>query len=215
MKSFFHHDLFRWNLQYAYFRGKDHVAVTGDIITGWTQTVAIQNSAYQITITEHDRCRAIPWLHHGCVVLIEISLVLGHGHVVSPWFRNQDHHSQCHIHTAHDQEFQCIIQHGRVRTGCIDHRKDLVEVFFQIWGSHGLFSGQHLICISTDSVDLTIVHNKAVWMCTFPAWIRIGTESGMYRCNGRFIVRALQIFEKGAQLPYQKHTFVYNGTAGT
>src|SRR5699024_8820481 len=49
---------------------------------------------------------------------------------------------------------------------------------------------------------------------SLPAWLRIGTESGMHHGNRRAIVLILQVCKKGTQLPHQKHSLVDNGTAG-
>ena len=35
----------------------------------------------------------------------------------------------------------------------------------------------------------------------------------MHHGNGRFVIRTLQIFKERPQLSYQKHTFIYDGTA--
>ena len=103
----------------------------------------------------------------------------------SPWLRNQNHHCQRQIHTAHHQELQRIIQHGRVRTRCIDDRKDLVAYLTSIYSdSMRLFPGQHLVRIASDGIDFTVVHDEAVRMCTLPARVRVGAETGVYDCDG-------------------------------
>ena len=79
---------------------------------------------------------------------------------------------------------------------------------------HGLLTGQHLIGITFDCVDLTVMYHKAVRMCSLPTRICVCGESGMNHCDGRFIIRILQVFEKQAQLVYQEHSFVYDGSAG-
>ena len=79
---------------------------------------------------------------------------------------------------------------------------------------HGLLAGQHLIGVTLDRIDLTIMYHKTVRMCTLPARICVCGESGMNHCDGRFIIRILQILEKQAQLVYKKHTFINDGSAG-
>ena len=88
-----------------------------------------------------------------------------------------------------------------------------MKLILKIRRIHIFLTCKHLICISADGVDLTIVHDKTVRMCSLPARICVGTETGMYHCNGRFIIRALQISEESTKLSYQEHTFVYNSTA--
>ena len=57
------------------------------------------------------------------------------------------------------------------------------------------------------------MYDETVRMCSLPAWIRVGTETGMYHCNGRLVILALKIAKEGTELSYQEHTFVYDGTA--
>ena len=89
-----------------------------------------------------------------------------------------------------------------------------MQLIFQMGGFHGFLTRQHLIGITADGVDLTVVYDKAVRMCSLPARVRVGTETGVYHGDGRFIVFVLQIAKEGTQLSYQEHTFVYDGTAG-
>ena len=70
-----------------------------------------------------------------------------------------------------------------------------------------------LSAFPADGVDLTVVHDQSVRMCSLPAWVCVGTETGMYQRNGGLIVRALKIREKCTKLSNQEHTFVDDGTA--
>ena len=78
---------------------------------------------------------------------------------------------------------------------------------------HVFLTGQHLICVALNGVDLAIVHNKAVGVGSLPAGICVGRETGMHDGNGRLIILILQIRKKGAKLPYQKHSFIYDRPA--
>ena len=88
-----------------------------------------------------------------------------------------------------------------------------MELVFQIWRLHIFLTGKHLICVAADGVDLTVMYDETVRMCSLPARVCVGTETGMYHCNGRFVILALKISEESTELSYQEHTFVYNGTA--
>ena len=79
---------------------------------------------------------------------------------------------------------------------------------------HILFSGTHLVRVATDGIDLTVMYDETVRMCSLPAWIRVGTESGMNQCDRRVIIRILQIREKQTKLIYQEHSFISDSTAG-
>ena len=88
-----------------------------------------------------------------------------------------------------------------------------MKLTLQIRRFHIFLSCKHLISISTDGIDLTIVYHKAVRMCSLPARIGVCTESGMHHGDRRFIIRALQICKECAELSYKKHTFIYDRTA--
>ena len=51
-------------------------------------------------------------------------------------------------------------------------------------------------------------------MGSLPTWVRVRAEPGMHHGDCRFIIDILQIAEEGAELSYEEHTFVYDGTAG-
>ena len=78
---------------------------------------------------------------------------------------------------------------------------------------HGLLTGQHFIGVTFNRIDLTVMYHKTVRMSSLPARICVCGESGMNHCNGRFIIRILQVFEEQTQLVYQEHSFVYDGSA--
>ena len=124
-QTIFCHNFSRVYIQYANLRCKDQIIVICDVITGWTQTVTVKNGSHDITIAEHDRCRAIPRFHHSCIILIEVFFLLTHQVVVCPRLRNSDHNCQWKLHTTHNKELQCIIQHCGIGTGFIDYRKHL------------------------------------------------------------------------------------------
>ena len=81
-------------------------------------------------------------------------------------------------------------------------------------GYHCLFSCQHLIRITSDRINFTIMHNETVRMRSLPAGIGVRTESGVYGSNRRFIVRGLKICKESTKLANQKHPFIHDGPAG-
>ena len=88
-----------------------------------------------------------------------------------------------------------------------------MKLILQIRRLHVFLTCKHLIGVSADRVDLTVMYDETVRMCSLPAWIRVRTETGMYHCNGRLVILALKIAKEGTELSYQEHTFVYDGTA--
>ena len=87
-----------------------------------------------------------------------------------------------------------------------------MKLSLQVWRFHVLFSCKHLICVAADGVDLTVMYHETVRMCSLPAWVCVGTETGVYHSDSRFIIRALEVFEESTKLSNQEHTFVNDGT---
>ena len=181
MQSLLLYDVCHINIHHANLRRKNQLVIIGDIVPGRAQTVSVQHRPHDISVGEQDGCRAIPWLHHGRIVLIEISLLPAHALVILPWLRDKDHHCQRQRHSAHHQEFQCIVQTCGVRTVRVHDRRQLDHLILEILGFHLLFPGQHLIRITPDRVDLSVMHNIAVWMRFLPAWHCVGGEPGVYQ----------------------------------
>ena len=66
-----------------------------------------------------------------------------------------------------------------------------MQLSFQMLGFHVLLTGQHLICVAADGVDLAVVYHQTVRMRTLPAGVGVRGETGMYHGNGRFVIRTL------------------------
>ncbi len=208
------HNMLCRNIQNTYLRGENQPLIIGDVVAGRTQSVSIQGCTHQLAVTEENGSRAVPGLHHGSIIMIEILPALLHEAVVLPGLGNDGHHGERQIHAVHVQELQGIVQHGRIGGRLRNHREDLVDVLLQQRAGHGFLTGQHSIDVSADGVDLTVVGDHAVRMGPLPARCGIGGETGMHDGNGRLIERASEIIEELPQLLYQEHALVDNGSGG-
>ena len=50
METFLQYDIFFRNLQHADFGSQNHISVFHHIVSGWPQTVPVQNGAHQLTV---------------------------------------------------------------------------------------------------------------------------------------------------------------------
>ena len=50
-------------------------------------------------------------------------------------------------------------------------------------GLHIFLTGQHLVIVAPDRVDLSVMDDKTVGMSPFPAGIGVGGKTGMHDCN--------------------------------
>ena len=89
-----------------------------------------------------------------------------------------------------------------------------MEIILQIRGRHRFLARQHLVGVAADGIDLTVMYDETVRMRPLPARISIRAETGVHGRDRRFVVRALQVSEELAELPYQEHTLVDDRSAG-
>ena len=201
--------------EHSHLRGENEPPVTGDIVAGGAQAVAVQHRPHHITVGEENGGGAVPGLHHGGVVLVEVPEGLGDGVVVAPGLGDGHHHRQRQLHAAHDQKLQGVVQHGRVGAVGVDHRQHLGQVVLREGGGgHGLLPGLHLVGVAPDGVDLPVVDDEAVGVGPLPAGVGVGGEAGVHQGNSRVEVLILQIHKEGAQLPHQEHPLIDHGAAG-
>ena len=66
-----------------------------------------------------------------------------------------------------------------------------MQLSLQMLGFHVLFTGQHLIGIAADGIDLAVVYHQTIRMSTLPAGVGVGGETGMYHSNGGFVILTL------------------------
>ena len=215
LQTGFFHDHRRIQVQNSHLRGEDQIVICRLVPAARPQAVAVQHRADTVTVGKDNSCRSVPSLHHGRVILIEVFFLLAHFLVVGPGFRNGHHHRLRQFDSVHHEKFQGVIQHGGVRASLIHHRKDAVHVFIaDERRAHGLLSGQHPVHISTDGVNLPVMHDIPVRMSTLPTGIGIGGETGMDHRHGALTVRILQIRIEGSQLVYQEHALIDDRSAG-
>ena len=208
------HNPGRVNVQHAHLGGENQIAVVRNVPPAGPQAVAVQHRAHGVAVGEDDGGGAVPGLHHGGVVVVEVPLLPVDLLVVGPGLRNAHHHRLGQGDAVHHQEFQGVVQHGGVGAALIHHRENFVHVVLQNGRGHGLLPGQHPVHVAPDGVDLTVVENVAVGMGPLPAGGGVGGEAGVDQRDGALAVRVRQVGVELPQLPYQEHTLVDNGAAG-
>ena len=207
-------DLLRRDVQHTHLGGQDQIIVVGDIVAGRAQAVAVERGAHHIAVGEQDGRRAVPRLHHGGVIVVEVALFAGDVALMLPRLGNGDHHGLGQIHAVHHQEFQRVVQHGGVGALGADGGQDLVDLVAQQLGGHTLVAAVHAVDVAADGVDLTVVQDQAVRMGALPAGGGVGGEAGVNHGDGRGIALVLQVRIEFAKLIHQEHALVDDGAAG-
>jgi hypothetical protein len=95
-------------------RGHDHEVVVGHPVAARAQAVAVEDSADHLTIGERHAGGAVPRLHHRCVELVEVALLLRHRLVVLPGFRDHHQHRMVDRVSAEVQQFEHLVEPGGV-----------------------------------------------------------------------------------------------------
>ena len=169
------HNVCGIDVQNTNFGREDHVVVFRLIPAAGAQSVAVQHCADAVAVAEDNCRRTIPGLHHGGIVEIKVLLLLTHLAVVGPGLRDGHHYGLRKLYSVHHQEFQGVVQHGGVGALLIHHRENAVHVLIaDDPGMHGLLAGEHPVNVAADRVDLAVVHDVAVRVGPFPAWICVG-----------------------------------------
>ena len=210
LQTGFFHNAGGRNVQDTYLGCQDEPLVIRDVIAGGPQSVPVQGRSQDLAVCKKNGRRAVPWLHHGGIVVVKIALVLAHESVVFPGFGDDDHHGQGQRHAVHVEEFQGVVQHGGVRAAPVYDREDLVDVLLHDGTGHGLLAGQHPVDIAADGVDLAVVGDHAVGMGPVPGRSCVCGKTRVHNGNCGDIVRGLQVIIETPQLSYQEHSLVDN-----
>ena len=205
------HDMLRVDVEDADLGGQDQSVVVGDVVSGRTEAVTVEGRADHITIGEENRRRSIPRFHHGCVIVIEILLVLVHEAVVLPRLRDGHHHRERQIDAVHVEELEGVVEHRGIRSTALHDREDLLHVLLEQRARHGLLTGEHSVNVSTDGIDLTVMGDHAVRMRTIPARRGIRRETGVDDGDGGPVIRITQVIIESTELLYQEHALIYDG----
>ena len=132
LQAGFLHNFFRRDIQHPHLGGEDHGVVLQYIVTGGTQAVAVQRCTHKVAVGEQNRSRAVPGLHHGGVIAVEVFLFPADVVIALPRFWDRNHHRLWQFHPAHHEEFDGVVQDCRVGTIVVHHREDLIHIRLKI-----------------------------------------------------------------------------------
>jgi hypothetical protein len=202
--------LFRYR-QHAGFRRHDDEIIVGDDIAGRTQTVAVERRADLAAIGEGNRCRAIPWFHQGSMIFVERLAVVRHQLVARPCLGNEHHHRMGERVAALEQEFQRVVETGRIGLAFIGNRPELRDVIAEEFAVDRGLTRRHPVDVAAQGVDFTIVRNHAVGMRQLPRREGVGREALMHQRHRADETRILQVLVIGTDLIGEEHALVDDG----
>jgi hypothetical protein len=150
--------------QHAELGGQHHEPVIGDEIARGTQAVAVERRADLAAIGEGDRGRPIPGLHQRGVVFVEGAPLLIHQRIAGPGLGHQHHHGVGERIAALDQEFERVVEAGRVGLALIGDRPELRDIGAEQLGIDRGLARRHPVDVAAQRVDLAVMrHHPVGW----------------------------------------------------
>lgn len=147
-------DPLRLDVESTNFRSADHDVLVGDDISARTQAVSVEAGTAVTSVGESEKGGTIPRLHNACSPVVEASLVGFHELVVLPCLWNHYHDRLGKSdHAIDEEEFEDVVESGRVRSAGFDDGVEPVEVFTEQRGLQDAFTSMHPVLVPTDGVD--------------------------------------------------------------
>ena len=193
--------------------GDDQPLIVGQGAAQGAQTVAVQRGTHRVPVGIEDGRRAVPGLHHGGVIAVQIPP----GRKVLkplPGLRQQDHPRQRQREAVHVQKLDGVVQHLAVAAAIQNDGQHPSHFVAQNIRMHGFFPGLHPVMVAPDGVDFAIVQQHPLRMGLAPGREGVGGKAGMHQGHLRGIAHVLEIVVEGAQLADQHHALVHDGFAG-
>ena len=150
-------DLLFRDVEHAHLRRKHDEVIVGHEIAAGAEPVSVEGRADLATVGERHGGRTVPRLHQGRVVFIEGLAASVHQRVVGPGLGDEQRHGMPKRVAAGEEEFQGVVERGRVGGSVTDEGPELREVIAEDVGRHVLSAGHHPVDIPLDRVDLAVV----------------------------------------------------------
>ena len=203
----------RVEVEDAHLACHDQNTALGDGIAPGTQSVAILNAAGVAAVAEQKRGRPVPGLHQDGVILVESAQVLRDGVRSVEALRHQHGNGLREAESAHGQEFQDVVQAGRVAHVGLDDRREIAYVS-KFSGIEHALAGLHPAAVAADGIDLAIVAEHPEGLCQTPLRERVRREAGMDDCHRAGEPLARQVRVILAELSAGEHALVHDIPVG-
>ena len=210
----FAHDLLFLDRKHAAFAREDHMPVLRHAIARGAQPVAVERGADLAPVGEADRGGPVPGLHQCGMVFVEGAAARLHQIVLGPGFRDQHHHRMGERISARQQQFERIVETGRVRLAMRDQRPHLVEIDAEEIALHRAAARFHPVHVSAHRVDLAIMGGEAIGVGEPPAGEGVGGEALVNQTEGGGASLVAQIVVEATHLIGQQQPLVDDGAAG-
>ncbi len=142
------------------------------------------------------------------MIFVECLALGRHGLVASPRFRDQHHDRMGHGVAAAHQEFQRVVEAGRIRLTFIGDRPELGNIVAEEFGRDRSLARRHPVDVAAQRVDFAVMGNHAVWVGELPGREGVGGEALVNERHRTFEARIGEVLVIGADLIGQEHALV-------
>ncbi|SPU68132.1 Uncharacterised protein [Brucella neotomae] len=201
-------DLFFIDRQDACFRSQNDEIVFRHDIACRPQAVAVQHRADLAAIGEGDSGRAIPRLHECCMIFVERAALIRHQLVARPCFRDQHHHGMCKAVAALMQEFERIVETGRIRLALIGNWPELGNIVAEQFAIDRSLARRHPVDIAAQRVDFAVMGDHAVGVGKTPGRKGVGGKTLVHQRHRAFKAGVFQVQIISADLIGQEHALI-------
>src|SRR5262249_3999260 len=110
-----------------------HQVILSDYIPARTQAIAVKSRSDHSAVGESDRRRPVPRLHQRTVVFVKRALFAIHVRIARPCFGNQHGHYMRETAPGLKQQFNGVVETGRIAPSWFNDRKQLLDIVPEQW----------------------------------------------------------------------------------
>ncbi len=196
--------LLRRDAEHAGLRGHDQEVVRRYEVAAGPEAVTVEDRADLGPVRANDQRRAVPGLHQGRVVFIEVALGLVHRDVVRPGLGDHHQHRVRQRPPGCQQQLEGIVEAGGVtlygRAAGRDYRQELLNGVAQLCRGEHRGAGGHPVDVAAQGVDLAVMNNVAIRVRQAPAAQGVGAETRVHQGEGRHEGLVRQVVVEGLDL---------------
>ena len=194
----------RREVEHAAFGGQHDESVVRDRVACRPQAVAVEQGADPLAVAEDHGCGAVPRFHQAGVVFEEPPQVGTHRIAFAPGLRHQHHHGVGQGAPGAMEQFQHVVERGRIAAAGLDDGRQFRGVPAQQAAAERALARLHLAHIAAQGVDLAVVGQIPEGLGALPGGESVGAVALMHDGQRGGVVRFLQIrIEVGHLAPHQ------------
>ncbi len=147
------------------------------------------------------------------MVFAPCTLVARHFNIVFPGWWNKHLHTMEQVATGMCEQFQHVIQLGRITSSFLQDGQEMMDSISPIWRTQCRFTGLHPVPIALQRIDFAIMGQQPHRLCQRPGGKGVSAVALVKDGEGAHIAGICQVKIKAGQLAGSQKPFVDNGCA--